>query len=203
MSGKRKEPGLRLVREPLLIILILALFVYVGTEIGVFSWSSVFFVQVLGSAASQGAYAVAVVWVGLLVGRLAVSFWYKGRRQEMLMLGLTSFSAAMLLIVLLVHSAVAVIIAFFFTGLGFSGFYPLLMTVVGRYYKTGVAVGSVATGGAAGSIVFPFLMSLLAQTVGIHGGFWFYLGLNCFLVVLTVVTVRLVRNRRPAGDAGS
>jgi len=65
-------------------------------------------------------------------------------------------SAAMLLIVLLVHSAVAVVIAFFFTGLGFSAFYPLTMTVVGRYYKDRRAVGTVATGGAAGSILFPF-----------------------------------------------
>ncbi len=198
-SGPGKEPGLRLVREPVLLLLTFLLFAYVGIEIGVSSWSSEFFVQVLGSAASQGAYAVAVVGVGLLVGRLAVSLWYKGRRQEVLMLGLSMLSAAMLLIVLLVHSAVAVVIAFFFTGLGFSAFYPLTMTVVGRYYKTGAAVGTVATGGAAGSILFPFLMSMLSQKVGIHGGFWFYFGLNCFLVALVIA---LIRRRLPTGGAG-
>ncbi len=169
--------------------------VYVGTEIGVSSWSSEYFVQVLGSAASRGAYAVALVGTGLLVGRLAVSFWYKGTRQEVLMLALSALSAAMLLVVLLVHSTVAVVIALFLTGLGFSGIYPLAMSLVGRYYKSGVAVGTAATGGAAGSIMFPFLMSILAQTIGIRGGFWFYLGLNCLLVVLTGLLVRLVRRR--------
>ena len=199
-KGSTRGPGLRLMREPILVLLTLLLLVYVGTEIGVFSWSSEYFVQVLGSAASQGAYAVALVWGGLFVGRLAVSFWYKGRRQEVLMLALSIFSAAMLLVVLLVHSTPAVVIALFLTGLGFSGFYPLAMSVVGRYYKSGVAVGTAATGGAAGSIMFPFLMSILSQTIGIRGGFWFYLGLNCILVILSGVLARMVRRR--AGEAG-
>jgi MFS family permease len=111
----------------------------------------------------------------------------------MLMLALSVVSAAALVVVLLVRSTAAVAAAIFIAGLGSSGFYPLGMSLVGRHFKSGVAVGTAATGGAAGSIAFPFLMALLSQGVGVRSGFRLYLGLNIILVVLTVVLVRAVR----------
>jgi fucose permease len=197
-KGARQDPAVRLMRQPILVLVTILLLVYVGIEIGVFSWSSEYFVKVLGTAASWGAYAVALIWGGLLMGRLAVSFWYKGRRQEIVMVALAAFSAAMILLMLLVRSTAAIAAALFLAGLGLSGFYPLGMSVVGRYYKSGVAVGMATAGGGAGSVIFPLLMSVLSQAVGIRGGFWFYFCLNCVLVILAVVLVRLVRHRAAA-----
>jgi MFS family permease len=150
-------------------------------------------VKVLGVSASTGAFAVALFWLGLLAGRLGISFGYKGSRQELLMLGLSMVSAAALVGVLLARSAAAVAAAVFIAGLGSSGFYPLGMSVLGRHFKSGVAVGTAATGGAVGSIVFPFAMALISQTIGIRRGFWFYLGMNVLLVVIAAFLVRLVR----------
>ncbi|MGA2976242.1 MAG: MFS transporter [Spirochaetia bacterium] len=194
--GHEEREGLRLLRQPLLLLLIIMFLLYVGCEIGVSSWTSEFFVTLFGATASTGAFIVALFWVGLLIGRVGISFFYKGTRQENLMLAIISTSAAALLVALLAHSTAAVAVAIVFVGLGFSGFYPLAMTVVGRYYKSGMAVGSAAAGGATGSVVFPFIMALLSQTVGMRGGFWFYLGLNLLLVGLTAVLVRMVHRRR-------
>jgi fucose permease len=170
-----------------------ALLVYVGTEIGISSWASEYAVMALEVSASTAAFAVALFWTGLLAGRLAISFGYRGSRQELLMLGLSVTSGVALAVVLLVRSIPAVAAAIFVAGLGSSGFYPLGMSLTGKYFKSGVAVGAVTTGGAAGSIVFPFLMALLAQGIGIRNGFRLYLGLNVILVVLTIVLVRTVR----------
>jgi MFS family permease len=112
------------------------------------------------------------------------------------MLGLSVLSAAALVAVLLARSPAAVAVAIFIAGLGSSGFYPLGMSVLGKRFKSGVAVGTAATGGAAGSIAFPFAMALIAQTVGIRSGFWFYLGMNILLVVIALFLVRLVRPGR-------
>jgi fucose permease len=188
--------GVQLLRQPLLLLMTAALLVYVGVEIGVSSWSSEYVVRVLGVSASTGAFAVALFWLGLLAGRLGISFGYRGTRQELLMLGLSVLSAAALVAVLLVRSPAAVAVAIFIAGLGSSGFYPLGMSVLGKRFKSGVAVGTAATGGAAGSIAFPFAMALIAQTVGIRSGFWFYLGMNILLVVLAVFLVRMVRSGR-------
>jgi fucose permease len=176
-----------------------ALLIYVGTELGISSWSSEYVVRVLGVSASRGAFTVAVLWLGLLVGRLGISFAYKGFRQELLMVALSVMSAAGLVAVLLSRSSTEVAVALFIAGLGCSGFYPLGMSVVGRHFKSGVAVGTAATGGAAGSIAFPFAMGFISQTIGIRRGFWLNLGLNLMLVVLAVLLVRQVRRGRAEG----
>ncbi len=188
----------RLLREPLLLLVTAALLVYVGTEIGVSSWSSMYVVKVIGMPASTAAFAVALFWFGLFVGRLGISFGYLGDRQELLMVALSTLSAAALVAVLLARSAATVGVAIFIAGLGCSGFYPLGMSLLGKHLKSGVAVGTAATGGAAGSIAFPFVMALISQSAGIRNGFWFYLGMNVLLVILAILLVRLVRRRNPA-----
>jgi len=190
--------GVRLLRQPLLLLMTAALLIYAGTEIGVSSWSSEYVVKVLGVSATTAAFAVALFWLGLLAGRLGISFGYRGTRQELLMLALSVVSAVALMAVLIARSTAAVAAAVFIAGLGCSGFYPLGMSLLGKHFKSGVAVGTAATGGAAGSIAFPFMMALISQNVGIRSGFWFYLGMNVLLVVLSVFLVRLVRRGRPA-----
>jgi fucose permease len=193
--------GAGLLRQPLLLILTLFLLLYVGAELGVSNWISEYFVKVLSSTASTGAFIVSFFWVGLFAGRLALSFAYKGSRQELIMLGLSLLSAASLGVVLTVHTPVAVAVGVFLTGLGFSGLYPLSMTVVGRSFKSGIAVGTAATGGGIGSFTFPFLMAVLAEAFGVQGGFFFYLGLTLALVVLSLVLIGMAKRHAVAETA--
>jgi fucose permease len=181
--------------QPLVLLLTVVLLVYVGTEVGVSNWVSEYFVNVLGAAASMGAFSVSLFWAGLLAGRLGVSFLYKGTRQELLLLALALSSACALTVALLMRSPAGVAAAIFLVGLGFSAFYPVTMALVGDRFKSGVAVGTVATGGATGSFAIPFVMAMVAQALGLRGGFWFYLGLDVVLVVLTLALIRLARGR--------
>jgi hypothetical protein len=43
-------------------------------------------------------------------------------------------------------------------------------------------------------------MAVLAQSVGLRGGFWFYLGLDLVMVGLSVVLIRMLA-RQPAPKA--
>ena len=196
LREEKAQGSLQLLRQPLLLIMTAALLVYVGTEIGVSSWSSEYVVKVLGLSTWAAAFAPALFWLGLLAGRLVISFGYKGSRQELIMLALSVLSAAALVGVLLARSTEAVAAAVFIAGLGSSGFYPLGMSVTGKHFKSGVAVGTVATGGAAGSIAFPFAMAMISQTIGIRRGFWFYLGMNVLLIFLAALLVRSARKAR-------
>lgn len=189
--GKRQ--GLRLLRSPILLLLTLFLLLYVGAELGVSTWVSEYFVKVLSTAASTGAYSVSLFWMGLFAGRLGVSLLYRGTHQEYLLLGLSLLSAVALGFVLLVSSTAAVAVGVFLTGLGLSALYPLVMAMVGRYFKSGFAVGTVATGGGLGSFTFPFLMAVVSESIGLRGGFWFYLGLTFVLVVLSLAVLAMVK----------
>jgi fucose permease len=194
-----KPHGFSLLRSPVLILLTLFLFLYVGAELGVSNWVSEYFVKVLSTTTSTGAYSVSLFWMGLLVGRLGVSV-YRGARQEYLVLALSVLSAAALGFVLLVSSTAAVAVGVFLTGLGLSALYPLVMTLIGRWFKSGFAVGTAATGGGLGSFTFPFLMAVVSESIGLRGGFWFYLGLTLVLVVLSLAIVAVAK-RTPAARA--
>jgi fucose permease len=195
-----QKHGLRLLKNPVLLLLTLFLLLYVGAELGVSTWVSEYFVKVLSTTASTGAYSVSLFWMGLFVGRLGVSVFYRGARQEYLVLALSLLSALALGFVLLASSSVAVAVGVFLTGLGMSALYPLVMTLVGRWFKSGVAVGTVATGGGLGSFTFPFLMAVVSESIGLRGGFWFYLGLTLVLVVLSLAIVAMAK-RTPAARA--
>jgi MFS transporter, FHS family, glucose/mannose:H+ symporter len=199
-EGERGS-GLRLLRNPLLLLITVALLTYVGTEIGVSSWSSEYAVKVLNVAASTAAFAVTLFWLGLLGGRLTISLAYKGSRQDLLMLGLSVLGAVSLVAMLLTRSVPGLAVAIFAAGLGSSGFYPLGMSLLGRHFKSGVAVGTAATGGAAGAIAFPFVMALVSQDVGIQKGFWFYFGMALLLVALSIALVAMVRRLRASNVA--
>jgi len=201
-DGRDRGGGLKLMLQPLLLLITFFLLLYVGAELGVSTWIAEYFVQVRGSAASVGAFAVALFWIGLFAGRFSLSLAYRGSQQEYIVLGLAVLAAAALGMVLLVSSTWATAVAVLLTGLGFSGIYPLCVAIVGRYHRSGVAVGAVTTGGGVGSFTFPFLMAVLAQTVGIRGGFLFYLGLAIVLVGLAAAIIRLTgRTADPQASA--
>jgi MFS transporter, FHS family, glucose/mannose:H+ symporter len=201
-EGHESRPGLKVMLQPLLLLITVFLLLYVGAELGVSTWISEYFVRALGAAPAMGAFAVSLFWIGLLAGRFSLSVAYRGSRQEYPVLGLTILAAAALGLVLLVTSTWAVALAVFLTGVGFSGIYPLSIGIVGRFHRSGMAVGAVTTGGGVGSFTFPFLMALLAETVGIRGGFWFYLGLAVVLVGFAATIVH-VTNRRPLPKKGA
>lgn len=140
------RPGLGLMLQPLLLLMTVFLLLYVGAELGVSTWIAEYFVRALGATPATGAFAVSLFWIGLLVGRFSLSVLYRGSRQEYPVLGLTILSAAALGLILLATSTWGVAIAVFLTGLGFSGIYPLSIAIVGRFNKSGMAVGAVTTG---------------------------------------------------------
>ncbi len=197
VEERHDSRGFSILLQPILIIVTLLILLYVGAELGVSTWIAEYFVKVHHTATSVGAFAVSLFWIGLLVGRFSLSVAYRGTHQEHLVLWLSLLSAAALGLVLLVTATWALALAVFLTGLGFSGIYPLSLTVVGRYFRSGLAVGTVTTGGGIGSFTFPFLMAVLAERIGMRGGFWFYLALSGMLAILSLTLIAAVR-RRPA-----
>ncbi len=184
-----------LIGSPVLILSFLILLIYVGSELGVSNCVSEYYVRYFGSSANTGAFMVSIFWLGLLAGRLATSFFYKGSRPESVALGLAITCTVSLTFALFMKSPIMAGIGFCLAGLGYSAIYPLIMALVGRRFSEaqGAAVGFAATGGGIGSFVFPFIMSTLAQAFGIHNGFFFYIALNILMVGLISAIIRQAR----------
>ncbi|MBD3183766.1 MFS transporter [Candidatus Poribacteria bacterium] len=181
-----EKPGIiQLLKHPLLIFSFLILFIYVGTEMGTSAWVAEYYVKILGESASLGAYMVSVFWIGLLIGRLAFS-GYNGTRQAEMMLLLSIICTVSLAIAIMLKNSWIAGLGFGFAGLGFSAIYPLVISVVGKYFKKvqGPAIGFTATGGGVGSFAFPFIMATISDHFGLRHGFVFYIALDVVMAIL-------------------
>ena len=161
----------------------IALFLYVGVELGVSNWVAEYFVTVFGASVSVGSFMVSLFWAGLLAGRFGMPLLYKGDRKDIvlvLMSILMSISVAALSVLGLSGiGAPAFYVAVVLTalaGLGCSVIYPIVVTFVGGAFPNAQseAISFAATGGGIGAFTFPFIMSNIAQAWGIRAGFVAY-----------------------------
>ncbi len=143
---------------------ILMLF-YVMSEVTIFSWAPTFFrVEKLFDLYSAS-LIVSVFWIGILAGRLIISFLsYK-------------FKAGTLLMVLSVISLIGLILAIFpvtqkinffgvvLTGLGFSGIPPLLISSSSKIFgsEKDLSLTILFIVGITSGSIIPFIISLLAN----------------------------------------
>jgi fucose permease len=133
---------------------------------------------------------VSIFWLGLLIGRLGLS-GYGGQRQAELILILASICTLALAFAILMTSPWLAGIGFFVAGLGISAIYPLIVSLVGKHFKSGqgAAIGFVATGGGVGAFVFQLLMGAISDRFGIQHGFLFYIALDLVMVLLACAVI--------------
>lgn len=193
------EASERLSANPAYWLSFVALFLYVGVELGVSNWIAEYFVAAFAYSAAAGALLVSLFWAGLLVGRFGVPLLYTGSRQDAMLVGfsvLATVSIALLtLLGHMVTTPLTVNLAqglVFLAGLGCSIYYPVVITMLGKCFPhaQSQAIGFAATGGGIGSFVFPFIMSTIAQNWGIRAGFATY---GLFAIAMTVAGYGLAK----------
>ena len=194
----------RLASHPAYWLSFLALFFYVGVELGVSNWVAAYFVSVFAYPPTQSAFLVSLFWIGLLAGRFGVPLLYHGQRQDRLLIGFSALATLSIggisllgaLPVMALTEAVGLVLVFG-AGLGSSIFYPVVITLLGNTFPKAQsqAIGFAATGGGVGAFLFPFLMSALAQGYGIRAGFATY---AVFAVAMTAAALGLTLAARRA-----
>ncbi|MBT4502261.1 MAG: MFS transporter [Gemmatimonadetes bacterium] len=180
-----------LIRQPLLVLLALVVFFYIGAEIGVSNWISEYYVQILEAPLSVGASMVSVLWCGLLCGRLLVSVGYRSDRQTPLLFGLTCLATLSLGLALLMDTAWTAGLFFWGAGMGLSAIYPVVIVLVGQHFtrEQGLAIGIVSTAGGVGSFLFPFVMSAIADHFSMIAGFWFYVAVSAVMTLCAALVL--------------
>lgn len=190
-------------RSPLALLLAVLLAMYVGAEIGIGSWLTKYLTAVRSFSLTEAGGALSLYWLGLAAGRLALSLLAHRVRDEAVLLALTLVTVAALASALLVASPALAVLCFGATGLGFSGIFPAVMALGGRHHLEDVAgVTSVLVAGAGiGGIVIPWVMSAIADGLGLTAGMGFYLAAATAMVGLTL-GVRRQLPRRPSPHEG-
>lgn len=187
----------RISRHPAYWLSFLALFFYVGVELGVSNWVAEYFVSIFAYPPTQSAFLVSLFWLGLLAGRFGVPLLYHGDRQDLLLLGSSALATVSIAglsglgFLPVGGGTIAVGMGLvFLAGLGSSIFYPVVITLLGNCFPKdqSQAIGFAATGGGIGAFLFPFLMSALSQGWGLKTGFATY---AVFAVAMTLAAFGL------------
>ncbi len=173
----------------------------VATEFCMVFWSADFLENVRALTRADAAQAVSLFFFGMIGGRYLISRLAARFANRPLVIGslvVASVGFALYWQATLVPLALA---GLFVTGLGVSGLYPLIISMVmeaaGANVSQGSARATLATGVAIS--ILPLVLGRLADSVGIAAAY----GVVAVLLALTLAIVGLVGRRRGAEPAGA
>jgi FHS family glucose/mannose:H+ symporter-like MFS transporter len=148
----------------LILTAVLMLF-YVMSEITVFSWAPTFFRIMKSFSLNDASLVASVFWLGILIGRLIISFLSYRFKAGVLLMALSAISLVGLTLAIFPTTQIINFLGIGIIGLGFSGIPPLLISSGGRIFGSGREISLTllfVIGVASGSTV-PFIISLVAE----------------------------------------
>src|SRR3954470_10909772 len=188
------EPLPRLLFNPFLVALGIAIACYVACEIGISNW----LVRFLAAAPlSVATTALTLYWGGLTVGRL-VSARIGDRFDHTAFAAVASVVTAIAIGVAVIAPTTELsIAAFAVAGLGCGPIFPLVVAVGGeRFPDRSAAVGGyLATAAVVGGVTYPPIMGLLSVTVGLSAA---RVGTGMLALACGIVLLLVGRPRRRA-----
>jgi MFS family permease len=187
-----RTPLKSIIRNPNMAIASVLVFLYVAVDLGFSYWLAEYFSTELGVSMRLSSAAVSVFLVGMISSRLTTSWLVKRvATKSILILGLLLASGSLLAFLLVPAVGAKVVFACIY-GLGIGPVFPLMVSKASEEYPqqsgavTGLLFGCLSLGG----MVFPFLLGILASTVGIERSYLFSLLVLVFLLVGILVWIR-------------
>lgn len=192
--GTNEPGGWRgIMTDPVIIMLSIGIFLYVGAELGQSNWMSVYFRHALGASPSVAAMSVSPLWLGIMVGRLGAAAALRNVSESALLcwvvgLGLIAESA-----LLLVRTPASGLLAAFALGVFFGPVWPTIVSRAGAAYptRTGLVTGIVVSVGSLGAAIVPAVIGGAADAVGIRRALWI-----CSAIILVNLVVFIKLHRR-------
>jgi fucose permease len=181
-----------LLRENTFLLLFFVTFFNSGVQNGITFWMVTFLRDIKGLPISLASYSLFAFFACLALGRLFSSYLITRFRETTYLLGL--FLLLLIGLFFAVSSPGKWSIPFFaLCGLGHSGVFPSLLAMTGKIYSElpGTAMGILATGGGLGSVVVPWLMSLVSQMTTLNSGF---LSFEIFVILCIFLTGIQMKN---------
>ncbi len=169
------------------LLLVVAMFCYVGTEVAVCFWMPTYFSDILHAGDAFAAASNSVFWVGVILGRLAAGHLSRIIPDIVLLRvsAIGGFSA--LVVFTLAQSPLAGIIIAGWAGLMFACIWPTILSYTGHIYgeRFTLVYPWVVGAGAAGATAGPMMAGSAAAAFGHKAAFW--INPTMFLVIAVVV----------------
>ena len=162
-----------LVRDPVLLLMGLMLFLESGMEITVGGWTATFFKEEL-QIADQGALVyLSLYWLGMMLARMALGLVLRHAAPVRVLLSCLAVAFVGALLLIATRTASLAGLGVFLLGVGFSATFPVVLGLVGDRYAalSGTAFSIVIVMALTGGMLLPYTTGVLGATYGLRGSF--------------------------------
>ena len=190
-----------LVRDPVLLLMGMMLFLASGMEITVGGWTATFFKNELQIPDNRALVYLSLYWFGMMLGRLALSSLVRRVAPPRALLTCLAIAFCGALLLILTRSASLAAVGVFLLGCGFAASFPVVLGFVGDRYAqlSGTAFSMVIVMALTGGMILPYATGVLGASYGLRASFVIVpVALVCFALLLTATTPRLAT--RPAAN---
>jgi MFS transporter, FHS family, glucose/mannose:H+ symporter len=162
-----------LLREPLLLLMGIMLFLESGMEIAVGGWTSTFVNEELAVGPQKALIILSLYWLGMMIGRMTLGTVLRNVRPVSVMFGCIAIGFTGTVLLLFTHNVAAAVLGVFMLGVGFAAAFPTVLGFVGERYAalSGTAFSLVIAIALLGGMFLPWLMGVVADRYGMRGSF--------------------------------
>jgi fucose permease len=166
--GGREKPSVPIVvllHDRSILLGALALFLYVGAEIGTSNWIVLYLQRELGFATLVATSGLSILWIGIMAGRYLNSLLAKSRSSRELVLWSGIGGLVTCLALLTARTPLIAYLWLGTIGLCMSGVYPNIMAELNGRDPTraGMVTSFLTVAAAAGAMIFQPLLGVVAQ----------------------------------------
>jgi fucose permease len=182
-----------LIVQPRLLLLMFLVFLYVGTEFSVWSWTVTFFTTERGYPQQSASRIISIFALAMIAGRWT-SQWTLVKFGPQLLLLLSAAGAVISLGALyIMRGRVLVIIAATAAGWFMAAIFPTALGLAGNYFPSsvGTAISLVTTGGWIGAIAIPPAVGFVADRSGVSRGVLIPVASAFLMIVTPIMLIRM------------
>jgi fucose permease len=163
----------RLVRDPVLLLMGLMLFLESGMEITVGGWTATFFKEELQVPDQRALVYLSLYWMGMMLARIALGWLLRRTAPVRVLLGCLTVGFGGSLLLLTTSSATLAALGVFLLGCGFAATFPVVLGFVGDRYTelSGTAFSVVIVMALTGGMILPYVTGVLGASYGLRGSF--------------------------------
>lgn len=160
----------RLLRDPVLLLMGLILFLQSGVETTVGGWITTFFSEALSVGADRAPLYLSVFWLGLMLARLTLGIVLRHTSAVRVVLASIAISLASALLLVSSQSVTTAAVAVFLLGCGFAATFPVVFGFVGDRYAqlSGTALSLVMGMALVGGMLLPYVAGVLGGARGMR-----------------------------------
>ena len=192
-----------LIKDPVLLLFGLFLFLQSGTEITVGGWTTSFGAEELGLASGRAVFFVATFWLGMMVARIILGMVLRKAAAARVLQICLVVALVGALMMLLAQQLWPVGPGVFMVGAGLAAGFPVILGFVGDRYPrlSGTAFSLVLVIALLGGSIVPYVAGIIGDAFGLRASFGIVPINLCLMVVLLLVSTRKAATGQKAVSA--